>query len=893
MIASWLPIARRSLAFPLALLVLMPASGHAAGAVIERLPTTVVPLHYDLSLIPDAEHLTFSGDVQIDVQVAAAVSAVVLNAKGLVFDAATLDDGAKATVTLDGKLERASLGFAGGVSPGTHVLHIRYHGAIAHSTLGFFAMDYQSAAGKRRTLATNFEPASERLLMPSWDEPGFKATFRVTVDAPADRMAVSNMPIESETPLPNGLKRVRFLPTPKMSTYLLFLAVGDFERITDTIDGVQVGVVVASGDTGRGRYALEQATRLMHYYNDYFGVHYPLPKLDLIAAPGQIEGGSMENWGAIFYSQKHILFDPKNSTDDDRRLVFLVVAHEMSHQWFGDLVTMSWWDNLWLNEGFARWMQTKAADDLNPEWETGLRASSIVEQGMRADAKPSTHPVEQPVASAAEAELAFDEITYDKGASVIGMLESYVGADRFREGVRAYMHEHAFGNTVSADLWRALQAAAGKDVLGIADDFTRRAGLPLVSVEAAQPESAGEGGPGRVQLTQSRFIEGHRSGIAASASPAWRLPLAVKSLTGDTVATTVLDVESAAVAFDGPAPAVVNTGHKGYTRVRYTPAMFTALAAHLATLSPADQVGALQDAWALGQSEYAPITNVVQLLDALPTEANPIVWLRAVRILEAIDHLYDGLPTQAAFREWARARLAPVGARVGWEAAPGQAQNASELRMPLLIALARFGDRAVSEEGAKRYAATVSDPTSESPEARRAAREIVARQADAVVFDRMVAQLRSTRDPLEKQDMFEALADVADPALAARLLDMIIGPDAPAGSMPDLLLSVAEAHPDLAWKFGVAHVDVPGFPMDRSTRMEVMPLLCAPSADLRRVPELKAYAAKHLPAAAARPVEAAVAQIKLNARVRAVQLARIDAWLKTSSTGRLSAHVGG
>jgi len=902
MTESWLPTARRSFAVVSALLVLMPAAGHAVGAkVIERLPTSVVPLNYDLRLTPDAEHLTFSGEVQIDVQVATAVSAVLLNAKGLMFDEATIDGGAKAVVTLDGKLERASLGFAGGVSPGAHVLNIRYHGAIARSTLGFFAMDYQSAAGERRTLATNFEPASERLLMPSWDEPSFKATFRVTVDAPADRMAVSNMPVESETPLPNGLKRVRFMPTPKMSTYLLFLAVGDFERITDTIDGVQVGVVVAHGDADRGRYALEQATRLMHYYNEYFGVHYPLPKLDLVAAPGQIEGGSMENWGAIFYSQKHILFDSKNSTDDDRRLVFLVVSHEMSHQWFGDLVTMSWWDNLWLNEGFARWMQTKAADDLNPEWETGLRASSIVEQGMRADAKPSTHPVEQPVASAAEAELAFDEITYDKGASVIGMLESYVGADRFREGVRAYMHEHAFGNTVSADLWRALQAAAGKNVLGIADDFTRRAGLPLVSVEAVPAQSGsasggsgagGMAGAGRVQLTQSRFLEAHRNGIADSASPPWRLPLAVKSLTGDSVATTLLAVESAAVAFDGPAPAVVNTGHKGYARVRYTPSLFSDLSAHLATASPVDQVGVLQDAWALGQSEYAPITNVIQLIDALPPDANPIVWLRAVRILQAIDHLYDGLPTQAAFHDWARVRLAPVGARVGWDAAPGQAPNATELRMPLLIALARFGDRAASEEGAKRYAAIQSDPASQPPEARRAAREIVARQADAEAFNRLVAQLRSTRDPLEKQDIFEALTDVADQALAARLLEMIIGPDAPAGSMPDLLLSVAEEHPDLAWKFGVAHVDVPGFPMDRSTRMTVMPLLCAPSADLRRVPELKAYAAQHLPAAAGRSVESAVAQIKLNAHVRRVQLAQIDAWLKRSSTGDRTPHEG-
>ena len=860
-----------------ALLALMSVPGHAAGnPVNERLAKTVVPLHYDLHLYPNADQLSFSGEVRIDVRVNAAVPAVILNAKDLVFDDVKLDDGRSAAVTLDAKLEQASLQFAGGVAPGAHSLLIRYHGTIVRSTLGLFAMDYDSAAGKRRTLATNFEPAAERMLMPSWDEPDFKATFQVTVDAPADRMAVGNMPAESETPLPDGMKRVRFAPTPRMATYLLFLAIGDFERISENVDGVEVGVVVAKGDRERGRYALEQATRLMRYYNGYFGVHFPLPKLDLVAAPGEIEGGSMENWGGILYSQKHILFDLKNSTEDDRRLVFLVVAHEMAHQWFGDLVTMSWWDNLWLNEGFARWMQTKAADDLNPRWETGLRASSIVEQGMRADAKPSTHPVEQPVASAAEAELAFDEITYDKGAAVIGMLEDYVGADHFRDGVRRYMRDHAFGNTVSSDLWRALQTAAGKPVQGIADDFTRRAGLPLVTAGRERRESGG----GHVELAQTRFFEGHDGGIAESPAAAWRLPLTVKSVEHATATTVVLDTQRRSVSFSGPEPVVVNAGHKSYVRVRYEAELFAELVARFGSVTPADQIGALQDAWALGQSQYAPMTNLLALIDALPHEANPIVWLRAVRILQDIDRRYAGLPTQGAFRAWARSRLAPIGARVGWDQSPGEAANASLLRAALLVALSRFGDPAVIAEARRRDAAASADPTSESPEIRRIAREIVARNADPAAFDRLVDQLHATRDPLRKQDLLEALTDVADPMLAQRLLEIIVGPDVPAGSMPQLLADVALEHPDLTWKFAVAHVDTPDFPMDRYTRMEVLPLLTSPSSDLHRAEELRIYAAAHLPAAASRPVNAAVAEIETNARVRSVELPQIDAWMK-------------
>jgi aminopeptidase N len=342
----------------------------------------------------------------------------------------------------------------------------------------------------------------------------------------------------------------------------------------------------------------------------------------------------------------------------------------------------------------------------------------------------------------------------------------------------------------------------------------------------------------------------------------------------------VLDTKRRPVSFSGPAPVVVNAGRKSYVRVRYGAGLFTELVAHLRSLTPADQIGALQDAWALAQSQYAPITNLLSLIDALPHEADPIVWLRAVGILEALDRRYAGLPAQGAYRDWARSRLAPIGARFGWDQSPGEATNASLLRMPVLVALSRFGDPAVIAEARRRDAAASADPSSESPEARRIARRIVARNANPAAFGQLIDQLHTTRDPLRKQDLLEALTDVADPALAQRLLEIIIGPDVPAGSMPQLLLDVALEHPDLTWKFAVDHVDAPGFPMDRSTRMEVLPSLTAPSSDMRRAEELRRYAAAHLPAAASRRVNAAVAEIELNARVRSAELPRIDEWLR-------------
>jgi aminopeptidase N len=431
---------------PLALAaVLLGMSGSAAVVSIaptadhterELLPDAVVPVHYDLSLSPDAEALTFRGTAKITVDVRTATPHVVLNAVGLDLDHATLDASGEAIVTKDEKRGQASLSWGAPLAPGQHVVLVHYRGKIGRSTLGFFAMDYSSPDGPRRTLATNLEPAEARWLLPCWDEPGRKATFTVSVDAPRDRMALSNMPVAAVTPLSATMQRVRFAESPKMSSYLLFLAIGDFERVHRMVDGVDVGVVVKKGDAGKATYALDEAVKLLHYYDEYFAIGYPLPKLDLIAAPGQISGGSMENWGAIFYSQDHVLFDPATSTEADRQHVFLVVSHEMAHQWFGDLVTMSWWDDLWLNEGFARWMQTYAADDLHPEWETGLQAASIFERGKEADSVPSTHPVVQEVLTTAQAAESFDDITYAKGAAVIAMINAYVGRNPFRDGVR-------------------------------------------------------------------------------------------------------------------------------------------------------------------------------------------------------------------------------------------------------------------------------------------------------------------------------------------------------------------------------------------------------------------------------------------------------------------------
>jgi aminopeptidase N len=855
----------------------------------EVLSADVKPAAYDLHLVPDPDHMTFKGEVAITVDVAQPTAAITLNADHLTFDRAVLDGaGAPAAASYDAKLQRATLDFGRPVAAGRHVLTIAYHGEIGRTTLGFFAMDYDTAQGRKRMLATNFEPADERDFMPSWDEPGDKATFTLTVDAAPGQMPVSNMPIASSEALPNGLVRSRFETSPRMSTYLIFFGLGDFERITTEVDGTTVGVVVRRGETEKGRYALGEAAKLLHFYNTWFGVKYPLPKLDLIAAPGEIQGGSMENWGAIFYSGEHLLFDPKFSTESDRQLVFLVVAHEMAHQWFGDLVTMAWWDNLWLNEGFARWMQTKAAVELHPEWRTGLQALAIYDGGKRADAAPGTHPIVQPVLTAEQADEAFDAITYNKGAAVITMLEAYAGPEHFREGVHRYMEAHRFGNSVDADLWSQVQAASGKPILEVEHQFTTTVGVPLITVDKdevtlpasrAAYEGDGYSGPlyGSVTLTEGRFFAD--SAMTETTPSHWTLPLRVSA--GGQASAVLLHGDPQKIDFrPAGAPLVINDGQTAYARVLYPDDAFDTLSHLYGTLTPFNQAGVMYDTYAEGQAGYAPLSRSLRLVSALPADADPIVWRQAVNLLAGIDDAYGDDPRRAAFETFARRDLTPIAAKVGWQGAAGEDPAVSSLRVSVLAALGRFDDEATVAQARTRFAALLQNAASLDPTTRRTVIAIVARHADASTFDQLLAMVRGTNDPLQRQRLLEAMATASDDALAQRVLDETLTPDTPAGLAPSLIGTVARNHPDLAWRFVIAHYGKPDLPIDTDTALRLAPGVAGESADLKRIDELNAWAEAHVAASSRRPVDAAVAAIRRNAKFRAERIGPLDSWLK-------------
>ncbi|WP_245313026.1 M1 family metallopeptidase, partial [Bradyrhizobium macuxiense] len=448
-----------------------------------KLPKTVIPVSYAVELTPDFTNLALPGVETVDIEVREPTARVTLNTISTTFGDVTVDDGAqRAAVTTDATTQTATLTFPQPLAAGQHRLHIAFAAQINKFGSGLFSVDYPTRTGMKRMISSKLEPADARRIFPCWDEPAFKATFALSVVIPRNLLAVANMPVRSEEPVNNNLKKVTFAPTPKMSSYLFLLTVGELERITADAGGVTVGVVTTEDKTEQGRFALDSAVKLLAYYNDYFGVKYPLPKLDLIAVPGGF-GGAMENWGGITFFESRLLFDPATNAESARRGIFGIIAHEMAHMWFGDLVTMAWWDNLWLNEGFASWMATKASEHFYPQWQNWLNGYGAKQYAMTLDARRTSHPIQQPIADHSEAVTAFDAITYNKGQALIRMLENYLGEQAFRDGIRKYMAAHAYGNSTTADLWQALESVAGKKIAGVAASFTEQDGVPLVVAE--------------------------------------------------------------------------------------------------------------------------------------------------------------------------------------------------------------------------------------------------------------------------------------------------------------------------------------------------------------------------------------------------------------------------
>jgi len=846
-----------------------------------QLPRTVRPTHYDITIEPDAAALTFHGTVAIAVDVLAPVESLTLNAIDMKFASVRLSDGkgkavlAGPKITTDDAAQTATFAFGKSIPSGQYWLAIDYTGKIGTQATGLFAIDYDTAAGRKRALYTQFEASDARRMIPSWDEPAHKATFTLEAVVPHEQMAVSNMPVAERVDLAGGRARVRFQKTPKMSTYLLFFGTGEFDRATAKLGPTELGVVTQKGKADQAKFALDSSVRVLREYNDYFGTPYPLPKLDNIASPGSSRFfGAMENWGAIYTFEYAILLDPSISTELDKQGAFGVAAHEIAHMWFGDLVTMRWWDDLWLNEGFASWMASRTTQRLYPQWNAILGTVSSRDNAMQRDAIVTTHPIVQKIETVEQAAQAFDAISYSKGEAVIRMLEGYVGDDAWREGVRGYMKAHAYGNTASDDLWRAVEAAAKQPITAIAHDFTLQPGVPMIRVDSATCQ---DGKTTTLQLTQGEFSRD----MPGKKPLAWRVPVTAKSL-GATSAAHQIVTGKATMTVPGCKPVVVNAGQSGYYRTLYAPAHFGQIAEQFGSLPAIDQLGMLTDSWALGLAGQQSSPDVLKLALATPPTADPQVWGKIASVLGSLNSYYDGLgERQARLRTFGISRLSPVLDRIGWNADPAELETVAILRAQLIDALGDLGDSKVIAEARRRYAA--GDEKSIPPALRKTILGVVARHADTATWDRLHEAARTEKTPLVKDYLYSLLASTEDEALARRTLELALTDEPGTTNGPQMIAEVGKLHPDLTFDFAIAHMDAINERVDASSRSVYFPFLAGTSHEPTTPAKIEAYAKARLAPSARRSAQTTVANIKDRIRVRTERLRAIDEWLASKS----------
>ena len=798
-----------------------------------------------------------------------------LNVANIEIDAASLagkDIGEFRLVPqIDKEQQTLSFYLAQPLAPGRYKLALKFHGLINREARGMFHMNYKVGAADKKMIATTMEPTDARRLLPSWDEPSFRATFKLTVDVPASFKAYSNTPVEKSEKLDGGLQRIWFGVTPKMPSYLVVLVAGELERLAGKQDGVDIGVVTTEGKLGSAAYPLAVTRDVVRYYNNYFGVPYPLAKLDQIAIPGGFNG-AMENWGGIVYNEAALLYDPKTSPEHVKHETFSVNAHEVAHQWFGNLVTMAWWDNLWLNEGFASWMAAKATDHFHPEWRPFLDDLVEREAVLNLDARKTTHPIQTPVLNEAQAANAFDAITYGKGQGFLRMLEAYLGEEPFRKGIRAYMAKHQYSNTTSADLWIALEKASGKPVEKLASDWTTQPGFPLLKVEQAC-----EGGKRKVTLSQEQF----RLDEPAAGKRLWNVPVQVGTVGGKAHYTLLSGASTTLVQGGCDGTLVVDPASVGFFRVQYDQASFDALAGQVAKLPDTTRLKLQADAWGMVMADRMQLDSYLKLVAKYGAEPRYAVWDAILNNLNTLDQLAASAPERPLVRRFLVDLAGPKLARLGWDEKPGEPIEDRQLRARLAGVLARVGDPAAIAEGRARFKRYLADPSSVSPSMIDFVVNVAGRYADQATYDALAARAMQTQSNEERNRFGAALARSTDPALAARTLQMALSPQLPPQLTTMIVPMVAgNEHIDQAWAFAVANRDALVRDRDAIGQNRAFSGIVASSTDAAHADMLESYVGQHFGPDALVEAKRVGNGIRIRAALKARLLPQVRAALK-------------
>jgi len=865
----------------------MPAS----QAVV--LPETARPSKYRITLQPNFDDFTFKGEQSVDLKILEPTSTIVLNALELRIDSVTLHaNGVTLTtksISMDEEAQTATLDFGETIQPGDGRLEMAFTGILNDKLVGFYRSEYTSQDGETRYLATTqFEATDARRAFPCWDEPAKKATFQVTLVFPDEFQAVSNTPaVEEAIPGP-GLKSIRFGETPVMSTYLLAFVIGNLVSVQQQApNGTKVGVWTTPGKENQAAFALDTSVKLLGYFNEYFGIPYPLAKLDHIAIP-DFAAGAMENWGAVTYRETALLVDPDNSSAGTRQRVAEVIAHEMAHMWFGDLVTMEWWDDLWLNESFASWMGNKAVDWLFPEWEMWTQFVNMdTNRALSLDGLKNSHPIEQEVKNPAEVSQLFDAISYSKGASVIRMLENFLGAETFRKGLNRYLSGHMYSNARTQDLWTALEMESGQPVTAIMDSWVKQMGYPVLQVETHQSE-----GQTRISVTQERFVYDRLLGDAnpdanAHANPdneVWRVPFSV-SQGGQESAITVMDGRQAQIDIPGASGEwiKVNPDQNGFYRVNYSAEDWQKLVAPISSLElPAtDRLGVQNDAYALSRAGLLPVTQFLSLAQAYQNENDASVWGDLASNLRDIEQLIAGEPIHPAYQKFARELFGPAARKAGWVPKAGEGHLDALLRSTVLSQAGSYQDPEFTGQATELFQQYLQDRGVLKPDLRGVVFALTAQAGGKDVYDQ-IWQLESETDLAEEKiRLLMSLTRFQDSVLLTQTLEDSLSPKVRSQDTITVVTGVA-SNPkgrDLAWNFVKSNwgefdrrYGGGGFGLMRLVS------ICSYFNSQDKADEVDSFFAEHPAPAAERTIRQAMERVRLNIKWLEINRQELSDW---------------
>ena len=735
----------------------------ATSANAQRLPANVVPTHYKLTLRPDLKAATFSGIEQIDVNIAQPGNSITLNSAEIAFQSVVIDAGGAlqtATVSLDEDKQQATFTFPQMLATGPAILRIHYTGILNNELRGF----YLSKTARRNYAVTQFESTDARRAFPCFDEPAFKATFDVSLVIDAGDTAISNTAIASDRPGPGAEKHtLTFGTTPKMSTYLLAFLVGDFKCSSGSQDGVAIRVCSTPDKVALTPYGVDIAKYVLHYYNTYFGIPYPLKKLDLIGLP-DFEAGAMENFGAITYRETDLLLDPKTASVNAKENVALVIAHEMAHQWFGDLVTMQWWDNIWLNEGFATWMENKPVATMHPEWHIPQVVAVQEQDTLNLDAQPTTRAIRAKAETPDEINEMFDGIAYGKASDVLLTVENYLGSETFRKGVQTYLKAHEYANATAEDFWSAQTRVSGKPVDKIMDSFISQQGEPILKFS--------EPADGKVSAEQSRFFLD--SNAKVDPSQKWTLPVCFKTPSGNPC--SVLTPDHSALAVPMNPLFFANAGGAGYYRSAYAPKQSAAIIAKIETgLTPTERISFTGDEWAQVHSGAITVGDYLQLVAQLSKDTNNDVVSSALGgFVTTYEHLAATPEEHAGLARWIDRTFTPVYLKLGPPTSTDD-DNKRELRAVLLQLIGTYSDSpAVIAQANKITDQYFTDRASVDPNLAEAALAVAAHNGDTALFDKLQLAYENGTNPQVQDGALRLLATFRDPQLEKRALDFAV-----------------------------------------------------------------------------------------------------------------------